>query len=122
MTALCIAPECENQGCTECNCAAPIHELKTWPLYFASVEDGSKPFEARKNDRNFRVGDVLALNEWEPDRQRYTGRVLLRRVTYILPGGAFGVEPGYVVMGLGPVPSGKSPNDQGKRTGKSASF
>ena len=38
-----------------------IHELKTYSEYFKAVISGEKPFEIRKNDRNFKVGDYIAL-------------------------------------------------------------
>lgn len=36
-----------------------IHELKTLPEYFELVRKGIKNFEVRKNDRDFKVGDML---------------------------------------------------------------
>lgn len=77
-----------------------VHKLKTWPDYFNAVMNGSKNFEVRENDRGFEVGDYLLLEEWNPDTQTYTGAVCARQITYILEGGQFGVEPGYVVMGI----------------------
>lgn len=75
------------------------HDLKTWPSYFEAVADGQKTFEIRHADRNFAVGDTLRLREWT-DVKKYTGRELERTVTYIMIGGKFGLEPGYVVMAL----------------------
>ena len=46
------------------------------------------------------VGDLLVLKEWDPRRERYTGREMQKEVTYLMVGGQFGIEPGYVVMGL----------------------
>lgn len=82
-----------------------IHDLKCWPEYFAAVRDGIKPFEVRKNDRNFAVGDVLVLWEFDPTLNIHTGQYFRRRVTYVLLGGQFGVESGYAVLGL----SGREP-------------
>jgi len=76
------------------------HELKTWPLYFEAVFMGHKTFEVRKCDRLFEVGDILILKEWYPESKKYTGREIARRVTFILQGGQFGVEEGYVVMSI----------------------
>lgn len=77
-----------------------LHELKTWPEHFRCVEAGWKTFELRKNDREFEVGDVLALHEYVPDTNKYTGRVCFRRITHVLPGGSFGLEDGYVALSL----------------------
>jgi hypothetical protein len=80
---------------------AKEHELKCWPEYFAAIRRGDKTFEVRKNDRGFKVGDTLWLREWSPTRT-YTGAHLRVRVTYTLEGPAFGIEVGYIVMGLDP--------------------
>lgn len=84
-----------------------IHELKTWPLYFREVKAGNKTFEVRKNDRGFKVGDQVLLKEYSPenyfehgDKAEYTGQILHREISYILPGGDFGIEKGFVVLGL----------------------
>jgi hypothetical protein len=82
------------------------HELKTWPEFFDAVRDGRKTFEVRYNDRGFQTGDLLVLRKWDPRTEVYGEYVeppsvsapLHRRVTYVLSG--FGIEPGYVVMGL----------------------
>lgn len=76
------------------------HALKTWPKYFGAVMAGVKTFEVRKMDRPFAVGDTLRLEEWDPETQQYTGAMLLKAVTYVLPGGQFGIEPGFCVLGL----------------------
>lgn len=79
-----------------------IHRLKVWPAYIGALQSRSKPFEARKDDRNYRVGDVLELYEWNPITEKdgpYTERFI---VSYILRGPAFGVEVGHVIMGIHP--------------------
>ena len=50
------------------------HELKTWPKYFAAVRSGQKRFEIRRNDRDFKVGDILVLREFDPEDDAYTGQ------------------------------------------------
>mgnify|MGYP003403112388 CR=1 FL=1 len=77
-----------------------IHSLKTWPEYFEAVLSGKKNFEVRKNDRDYNVGHVLILKEWNPETESYTGREIARGVSYILHGGSFGIESGTVVMSL----------------------
>jgi len=80
-----------------------IHELKTWKEFFVMVFCGSKNFELRKNDRDFKLCDELLLKEWDNEKQEYTGRILHRRIDYILKGGQFGLEEGYVIMGISKV-------------------
>jgi hypothetical protein len=75
------------------------HELKTWPEYFEEVMKGNKPFEIRRDDRNYQIGDTLILQEYTMTNG-YTDREVVADVTYIFPGGSFGVEDGYCVMGL----------------------
>lgn len=75
------------------------HHLKTWPNFFNEVASGVKTFEIRKNDRDFREGDILVLQEWLPGNQEYSGRELTRRVAYLLIG--WGLQPDYVCMSLG---------------------
>lgn len=77
-----------------------VHDLKCWPQYFAAVLDGRKPFEVRKSDRAFEVGDALLLREWDPATKDYTGRESRQGVTYILRGGQLGISPDYCVMGI----------------------
>jgi len=76
------------------------HDLKTLPEYFKQVESGIKKFECRKDDRNYKVGDVLNLKEYDPDNG-YTGAGVQRTVTYILRD-FDGLAPGWVIMGLKP--------------------
>jgi hypothetical protein len=79
------------------------HELKTWPEPFQAVLDGRKRHEIRVNDRGFAVGDVLELFEYEPhkpDGEKYTGRTVRVRVTYLTPGGSWGLPAGLCVMSI----------------------
>lgn len=85
------------------------HELPIWPACFAAVSAGIKPFDVRENDQDFQVGDALLLCELNPDTHEYTGQTIVRWVSYVLPGGEFGVAPGWCVLGLGvmaPLPPG----------------
>ena len=75
------------------------HKLKTWPKEFSAMLFGSKSFEVRVNDRDFMVGDYLQLEEWDPETEQYTGRVLMRHVTYIMKG-AFGIPSNMIIMSV----------------------
>ena len=66
------------------------------------MADGRKLFDVRRDDRGFAVGDRLNLREWNPIDEAYTGRAIQREVTFILPGGRFGIEPGHCVLGVKP--------------------
>ncbi len=80
-----------------------VHELKTWTEYFELVESGKKPFELRKNDRNFLPGHELLLREYDKKTEEYTGRTLKRRIIYVLKGVGseyFGLKKGYCIMSL----------------------
>jgi hypothetical protein len=79
------------------------HALKVWPQFIPALADGSKTFEARKDDRSYRVGDVLDLYGWDPGTHMETGWKQSRTVTYKLSGPAWGVESGYCILGLSPL-------------------
>lgn len=74
------------------------HELKIYPRYLEDIASGKKTFEVRKNDRNFQVGDILTLKEW--DNINYSGKEIGARVIYLLNDKFIGVMPGYVVLGI----------------------
>lgn len=78
-----------------------IHELKTDPKYFAAVRSGEKRFELRRNDRDFHVGDHLALNEYDLATKTYTGRSELVQVIYMLnPNDVMTCPAGFAVMSI----------------------
>lgn len=88
------------------------HHLKAWPCFFERCLDGSKPFEIRLNDRDFRVGDVIVLHEWDPARGRdrmaegYTERDMRGTITCVICRsdlvklGNEIIGEGYVVLGI----------------------
>ena len=92
-----------------------IHQLKTETEYFNDVISGKKPFEVRKNDRNFMVGDFLGLNELtdhkvdSKENHAETGRCCLVEITYVLTDPRF-VKEGYVVLGIRPCAISKARN------------
>ena len=49
------------------------HDLKSWPQFFRPIANRVRTHELRRNDRDFRVGDVVLLREWDPETERYTG-------------------------------------------------
>jgi len=76
------------------------HELKVWIDYYNDIENGSKKFELRYNDRDFKVGDKLRLREYDNIQNFYTDREVTKTVTYILSDTQFGLKENWIVMGL----------------------
>ncbi len=76
------------------------HDLKVWPKQFSAIMGDCKKYEIRVNDRDFREGDELMLQEWDPEIKSYTGRYLLTTVTYMTRGGEFGLPENLCVMSL----------------------
>ncbi|TBR44353.1 DUF3850 domain-containing protein [Marinomonas agarivorans] len=72
-----------------------FHDLKISPVYFDDIRVGLKRFEIRKNDRDFKVGDVVELKEW--CLGSYTGRAFEVRITYITD---YVQSQDYVVFGF----------------------
>lgn len=56
---------------------------KILPEYFDAIVSGKKNYELRLNDFEVQEGDVLLLEEWNPETQQYTGRSIKKRVTYV---------------------------------------
>lgn len=81
---------------------------------FHALKCGDKTFELRRNDRDYRVGDYLAVNEVIEVRDEemslylkvpavykkvFSGDSLLFRITYVLGDAEF-LAPGMVALGL----------------------
>lgn len=80
-----------------------IHNLKCWPEYFAAIASGQKKFEVRKNDRDYQVGDLLALHEYDPVAMAYTANIAWRVIEYVLDLSRVPYMPvvdGFVVLGF----------------------
>lgn len=77
------------------------HTLKTWPDPFEAVWNLDKRYELRRDDRGFEVGDRLHLQEWVPEKMKYSGRWVRALVTYITRPGTFpGLEEGHCIMSI----------------------
>lgn len=77
--------------------AVKMHELKTLPEFFGAQLKGIKKFEVRLNDRDYRLGDILVLQEYSPEHG-YTGKYLHVEITYILNNIDY-CKDGFVVLG-----------------------
>jgi hypothetical protein len=58
-----------------------IHHVKSWPQYFKPIEAGLRTHELRRNDRDYNVGDLMVLEEFDPAMKKYAGNVLEVEIT-----------------------------------------
>jgi len=56
---------------------------KTWPKYFQEILEGKKKFEVRLADFDIKEGDVLILEEYNPETKEYTGRTIKKKVNFV---------------------------------------
>ena len=61
-----------------------IVKKKIWPEYFKLVSEGKKRFELRVADFEVGEGDILILEECDPETKEYTGRKIEKKVDYVL--------------------------------------
>jgi hypothetical protein len=79
---------------------------KISPKYFKEVAEGKKDFEIRKDDSDYEVGDILILEEYDPDKVEgivgYTGKWITKRIKYKITHEEFpqGIQEGYCILGL----------------------
>ena len=59
-------------------------QKKTTPEYVQDILEGRKNFEVKLADWECKVGDILVLREWHPKTTKYTGRVIEKKVVYVL--------------------------------------
>lgn len=56
---------------------------KCHPKYFDLLATGKKRFEMRVADFDVKEGDMLVLEEWNPETRKHTGRSLIKKVGYL---------------------------------------
>ncbi len=83
------------------------HKVKSWPDLFQATLSGAKTHDMRKSvDRDYRVGDILRMQEFDPKSNRYTGRELLVKITYITSArfpcalSGDGLDPDYCILSI----------------------
>ncbi|EIY5137443.1 DUF3850 domain-containing protein [Klebsiella pneumoniae] len=74
------------------------HELRIFPEFFSAVCTGVKRAELRKNDRDYRVGDILHLLETPRGSCHSTGEFINATITHIADVGEW--MPGYVLLSV----------------------
>jgi len=60
------------------------HRLKTVQPYFDEVKSGRKTAELRRDDRDFKVGDTILLDEWTGNA--FTRQFVAADITHITRG------------------------------------
>jgi hypothetical protein len=93
------------------------HILKTHGAAYRAVQRGDKTFEVRRDDRMFQTGDRVTLT-WVPNGtppgapQGFAPAAppfgsdkpdLDFKIGFVLRGGQYGIEPGYVAFSLAPL-------------------
>ncbi len=76
-----------------------VYKLKTGSEKFEAINRGNKTFKLTLNDRDYQDEHILLLQEWN-ENTGFTRREITVVVTYLLKGGVFGLENGYVIMGF----------------------
>lgn len=74
-----------------------VHRIRIGKTFFEDAASGRKPFTIRKNDRGYKVGDILEKMEFNDGV--FTGRTLKQEVTYLLEDYT-GLVDGYCIMGV----------------------
>lgn len=79
-----------------------LHVIKVREIYAEDILDGGKPFEIRKNDRNYRVGDKILFRVIDSKTLERVQHALNKRlfdVTYVLED-VPGLHKGYAIIGI----------------------
>lgn len=101
-----------------------VHHLKINKEYWEPLITGIMSFTVRRDDRGFQKGDKIVFHKYDSSsdnggflsidgryvhdggsysyrsKDMYESDMIEMEITYILTGGQFGIEPGYVVIGL----------------------
>jgi hypothetical protein len=61
-----------------------VYNVKSWVPFFQAFKTGAKKHDMRDlKDRNYKVGDILVLEEYDPFKGEYTGDAMRMKITYI---------------------------------------
>ena len=74
-----------------------VHDIRLAAMYFEDVAKGKKTFELRKNDRDYKVEDILEMMEFKDGKN--TGRIIRAEVIYLLENYT-GLSEDYCIMGI----------------------
>lgn len=60
------------------------HLVKLWPIFYDPIANGELTGCLRKDDRGFKVGDGLVMQEFLPTIKQFTKRFIEARITFII--------------------------------------
>lgn len=61
-----------------------VIKKKAWPEMFERVLSGEKKFDLRLADLDINSGDILVLEEWNPETKEYTGRKIEKKIGFVM--------------------------------------
>jgi uncharacterized protein YjbK len=76
------------------------HYIKIWQEYVSDITNRKKTFEIRFNDRDYQVGDILIMAEYNRFMKSFTGYIIQCEVKYIFNNTDFGLKEGFVAMSI----------------------
>lgn len=86
---------------------ADTWKLKSWPWFYSAMVSDQKKHDVRDGrERNFKVGDFIILEEFDPRTGQYTGRSARFIITYITSQvtpcalSSAVLQPGYVILSV----------------------
>lgn len=76
------------------------HSIKIASRYYEAVLRKDKKFEIRKDDRGYQVGDTVILEEWDEEKEQYSGRWQQVKISFVLRNcPEYGLMDGYCIFG-----------------------
>lgn len=63
--------------------SATVHQVKSWSHFYDAIARGDKTHDLRKDDRGYKVGDILMLRRYDIQKGDYTGEECCVLITYI---------------------------------------
>jgi hypothetical protein len=85
------------------------HKIKSHPEQFQAVLNGDKKHEVRKFDRDYKQGDYVTLQEWDPASGKYTGREIQIAIYNVTAPGTFGLPADIGCFTIAVIPTWRSP-------------
>lgn len=76
------------------------HEIKIHEKYAREHLRGTKPWELRKNDRDYRIGDYIEFTIVDA-YNKPTGYNYTRKIIDVFHGGVYGLQNGFCIITLG---------------------